>query len=106
MSGETRFFNAKKGGNNMECNHGRIKSVNCRIFCDICGVELPADYVPGKSSPAPDNAAETPKEGQETPKKARRKTRGAVNLRPLKGGKKWRVFLHARNLPKSFPMTI
>ena len=58
MSGETRFFNAKKGGNNMECNHGRIKSVNCRIFCDICGAELPADWLTGKNTPAQDNAAE------------------------------------------------
>lgn len=50
----------------MECNHERIKSVNCRIFCDICGAELPADFMPGKSTPAPDKAAETPENGGKT----------------------------------------
>ena len=57
----------------MGCNHERIKSVNCRIYCDICGVELPADFVPGKGSTAPKQAVETPAEGQETPKKTTRK---------------------------------
>ena len=57
----------------MECNHGRIKSVNCRIYCDICGAELPVDFVPGKDSTTTKQAAETPTEGQETPKKTTRK---------------------------------
>ena len=69
MSGATRFFNAKKGGNNMECNHGRIKSVNCRLFCEICGEELPAEYLTGKRP----QAAEQAENGQKTPKKTTRK---------------------------------
>lgn len=62
-----------KGGNNMECNHGRIKSVNCRIFCDICGAELPADYLIGKHKTEPAKAAETHEKPQETAKKTTRK---------------------------------
>ena len=56
----------------MECNHKRIKSVNCRIFCDICGAELPVDFVPGKESTAPKQSVETPAEPQ---KKATKTTR-------------------------------
>ena len=53
----------------MDCNHERIKSVNCRIFCDICGAELPAEYLTGKHPPT----AEPPADGQETAKKPTRK---------------------------------
>ena len=53
----------------MECNHERIKSVNCRIFCDICGAELPADYLTGKRMPT----AEQTKKEHETEKKPTRK---------------------------------
>ena len=42
----------------MACKHERIKSVNCRIFCDICGAELPVDWLTCKNTPAQDNAAE------------------------------------------------
>ena len=41
MSGESRFFNAKKGEGCMKCDHKRIKSVNCHYFCIDCGEELP-----------------------------------------------------------------
>ena len=57
----------------MTCKHERIKSVNCRIFCDICGIELPADFVPGKDSTAPKQAAETPAEPQKTATKTTRR---------------------------------
>lgn len=57
----------------MMCKHERIKSVNCRIFCDICGVELPVDFVPGKDSTTPKQAVETTAEGKETMKKTTRK---------------------------------
>ena len=57
----------------MACNHERIKSVNCVIYCDICGVELPPDFVPGKHTPEPAKAAETPVEPQETATKRTRK---------------------------------
>lgn len=33
----------------MACTHDRIKSVNCRIFCVLCGAELPAEYLTGKN---------------------------------------------------------
>ena len=74
----------------MACKHERIKSVNCVIFCDICGEKLPIDYLVGKDriaaqkaeEPAPEavdvetpaapvEVAETPAEGQ---KKAQKKT--------------------------------
>ena len=58
----------------MACEHERIRSVNCRIFCDICGVELPADYLTGKKSPAPAEAAETPEKGVKT-KTSRKKVK-------------------------------
>lgn len=44
----------------MTCEHKRIKSVNCRIFCDICGEELPIDYLIGKDRIASQNAEKTP----------------------------------------------
>ena len=50
----------------MGCNHERIKSVNCVIFCDICGEKLPIDYIVGKSRIADQKAAEPAKEPQET----------------------------------------
>ena len=46
----------------MGCNHERIKSVNCVIFCDICGEKLPIDYLVGKTRIADQKAAETPAE--------------------------------------------
>ena len=55
----------------MECKHERIKSVNCRIFCDICGVELPAGFIPGKHTPEPEQAAEP---AEKPAKKAATKT--------------------------------
>ena len=43
----------------MACNHERIKSVNCVIYCDICGERLPVDYLVGKDRIAAQKAAET-----------------------------------------------
>ena len=71
----------------MACNHERIKSVNCVIYCDICGERLPVDYLVGKDRIAAQKAAETapeavdeeipapPAEGQKkaTKKPARKK---------------------------------
>jgi hypothetical protein len=53
----------------MACEHKRIKSVNCVLFCDVCGEKLPADFLTGKHSSEPAKAAETAKEPQETAKK-------------------------------------
>ena len=58
----------------MGCNHERIKSVNCVIYCDICGEKLPVDYMVGKDRIAQQKAAETAEKPQETPvKKTTRK---------------------------------
>lgn len=67
------------------CEHKRIKSVNCHIFCDICGEELPIDYLVGKSRIAEQKAAETPKEPQkdDEPKEAPKVTKRTTK----KGGK-------------------
>ena len=69
----------------MSCNHERIKSVNCVIYCDICGEKLPIDYLVGKSRIADQKAAEAAKEPQETeePKEAPKATKRTTR----KGGK-------------------
>ena len=56
----------------MECKHERIKSVNCGIFCDICGAELPLEYLM-KHKTEPAKAAETPAEPQKTATKTTRR---------------------------------
>lgn len=48
----------------MACKHERIKSVNCVLFCDICGEKLPDGFVPGKSTPAPDTGVKQPEKGE------------------------------------------
>ena len=53
----------------MGCAHERIKSVNCVLFCDICGEKLPADFLTGKNSPARKEAPEPAKNAQETTSK-------------------------------------
>lgn len=50
----------------MACTHEEIKCVNCVKYCLKCGAELPAGFVPGKHTPAPDKAAETPENGRKT----------------------------------------
>jgi hypothetical protein len=57
----------------MACKHERIKSVNCVIYCDICGEKLPIDYIVGKDRIAEQKAEEPAKEAQEQPKKTTRK---------------------------------
>lgn len=59
-----------KGGIGMGCTHDRIKSVNCHIFCDICGAELPVEYLTRKTYTG---EQEQPEKAQETPKKTTRK---------------------------------
>ena len=56
----------------MACKHERIKSVNCVIFCDICGEKLPIDYLVGKDRIAEQKAAETAPavKGEEIPAEA------------------------------------
>lgn len=53
----------------MSCEHKRIKSVNCVIYCAECGEKLPVDYLVGKSRIEEQKAAETPVEAQEKPTK-------------------------------------
>ena len=53
----------------MTCTHERIKSVNCRIFCVLCGAELPAEFLTRKNT----GEKEQPAKAQETPKKTTRK---------------------------------
>ena len=65
----------------MECKHERIKSVNCVIYCDICGEKLPIDYLAGKDRIAEQNAAKEPQET--TPKEAPKSTKRTTK----KGGK-------------------
>ena len=55
----------------MKCEHKRLKSVNCHIFCEECGEELPIDYLVGKDRIKEQKAAEAAAE--ETPKKTTRR---------------------------------
>lgn len=52
----------------MACEHKRIMSVNCEIFCMDCHEKLPIDYLVGKERIAEQKAAETA-EPKEAPKK-------------------------------------
>lgn len=73
----------------MACKHERIQCVNCVKSCLICGEILPADFLPGKSTPKVEKAAETPEndvkseveepvaEVQEEPVKKARSRKGA-----------------------------
>ena len=69
----------------MECKHERLKSVNCVIYCDICGEKLPIDYLVGKDTIKAQKAAETPAKPQEKeePKEAPKATKRTTK----KGGK-------------------
>lgn len=63
-----------KGGWSMGCKHERIKSVNCVLFCDICGEKLPAGWFTDKNTPAPDTGVKSPENGEKTAStKTRRK---------------------------------
>ena len=53
----------------MACEHKRIKSVNCEIFCMDCGEKLPIDYLVAK----PRIAEQDKEQPAEQPKKATRK---------------------------------
>lgn len=44
----------------MNCNHEKIKSVNCEIFCLFCGEKLPIDYLAAKARIAAQKSAEKP----------------------------------------------
>lgn len=57
----------------MACTHERIKSVNCEIFCCLCGEKLPIDYLVGKSRIAEQAADKPAEKPQETAKKTTRK---------------------------------
>ena len=52
----------------MQCDHPRIKSVDCVLFCCECGAILPPEWNRTEETPDP---KESPKEGTQNP--ARRK---------------------------------
>lgn len=56
----------------MACKHERIKSVNCVIFCDICGEKLPVDYLVAKDRIAAQKDVKPAQEakGEEIPAEA------------------------------------
>ena len=56
------------------CLHEKIKCVNCEKICLLCGAKLPADFIPGKSTPMVEEVAENAAEAAEKPgKRATRK---------------------------------
>ena len=50
----------------MACAHGRIKSVNCVLFCDICGEKLPDGFFTDKESHKEPEALKPAEKPQET----------------------------------------
>lgn len=68
----------------MECKHERIKSVNCVIFCDVCGAKLPVDFLVAKERIKAQKGAEKTPEPVAEPKKAE----PAKKKAPVKKGSK------------------
>jgi hypothetical protein len=56
----------------MSCEHKRLKSVNCVIYCADCGEILPIDYLVAKDRIAKQDAP-APAEEEPKPKKTTRK---------------------------------
>lgn len=44
-----------KGMKKMDCEHKRIKSVNCEKFCLDCGAKLPDDFIASVKAENPAN---------------------------------------------------
>lgn len=70
----------------MSCKHERIKSVNCVLFCDICGEKLPAEYLTGKQPTEEAKAVNDPKNWQETAME--NVPENATATKPTKGKRK------------------
>ena len=51
----------------MKCEHKRIKSVNCELFCMDCGEALPKDFLTSKKGTK--NPAQGAKAGKSTTEK-------------------------------------
>lgn len=59
----------------MACNHERIKSVNCKLFCLDCGAELPPKPLVAEKVDKNTTTAEKAPEAPKTPvKRTRKKT--------------------------------
>lgn len=65
----------------MACEHKRIKSVNCVLYCMDCGEQLPEGFLTAKKAakkadepkPADDNPAQESKHAESGKKPARKK---------------------------------
>ena len=68
MSGESRFFDAKKGGQIMGCKHERLMTVGFKWFCVDCGEELNPAVLFGKKEQGQNPPAEE-QTGKPTAKK-------------------------------------
>lgn len=53
----------------MACTHEKIRCTNCVKYCLVCGEKLPADFVPGKSTPATESVVKSPENGEKTASK-------------------------------------
>ena len=54
----------------MECEHKRIKSVNCALYCMDCGKELPPDALHGGAQAREEVKTDKPTPKKRTAKKA------------------------------------
>ena len=57
----------------MACTHERIKSVNCVLYCDICGQKLPDGFFTDHPEPKAPEAVKPAEKAPETAKKSTRK---------------------------------
>lgn len=53
----------------MECEHKKIKSVNCELFCMFCGEKLPADFLTAKAEKPTVNTPADDSKGKSAAKK-------------------------------------
>ena len=76
-SGGSRFFDAKKGGQIMGCDHKRLKTVGFDWFCADCGEQLDPAVLFGKKEQGQNPPAEEqtgkPTEKKTAAKKAAKK---------------------------------
>lgn len=60
----------------MACKHERIKSVNCVLFCDICGAKLPDGWFTDHPEPTVPEAVKPAEKEPETATKKTTRKRG------------------------------
>lgn len=57
----------------MDCKHERLKSVNCKLYCAVCGAEMPTEALfaakTNQNTPAEERPSESPKQAEKRTRK-------------------------------------